>query len=136
MVIGEVVIYAVGVPWLAVAAHFSPELAIQKGLLPFVLGDALKLAIAAVLFPSAWWLVGRPPTTASRLAGGPVLRCRLRSSLTHLWVRSLRSSAPPRPERPARRGLARGRSSPSLSPAVLAHAPLGALAPVLGSASA
>jgi len=54
MVIGEVVIYAVGVPWLAVAAHFSPELAIQKGLLPFVLGDALKLAIAAVLFPSAW----------------------------------------------------------------------------------
>jgi len=39
--------------------HFSPELAIQKGLLPFVLGDALKLAIAAVLFPSAWWLVGR-----------------------------------------------------------------------------
>ncbi len=59
MVIGEIVIYLVGVPWLAVAAHLSPELAIQKGLLPFVLGDALKLAIAAVLFPSAWWLVGR-----------------------------------------------------------------------------
>lgn len=59
MVIGEIVIYLVGVPWLAVAAHFSPELAIQKGLLPFVLGDAFKLAVAAVLFPSAWWLVGR-----------------------------------------------------------------------------
>ena len=59
MVIGEIVIYLVGVPWLAVAAHFSPSMAIDKGLLPFVLGDALKLAIAAVLFPSAWWLVGR-----------------------------------------------------------------------------
>ena len=59
MLIGEVVIYAIGVPWLAVAAHFSPQVAIDKGLLPFVLGDALKLAIAAGLFPFAWWLVGR-----------------------------------------------------------------------------
>jgi biotin transport system substrate-specific component len=59
MLIGEVVIYAVGVPWLAVAAHFSPQVAIDEGLLPFVLGDALKLAIAAGLFPFAWWLVGR-----------------------------------------------------------------------------
>jgi biotin transport system substrate-specific component len=59
MVIGEIVIYLVGVPWLAVAAGFSPQVAIEKGLLPFVLGDAFKLGIAAVLFPSAWWLVGR-----------------------------------------------------------------------------
>lgn len=59
MVVGEIVIYLVGVPWLAVAAGFSPQVAIDKGLLPFVLGDAFKLAIAAVLFPSAWWLVGR-----------------------------------------------------------------------------
>ena len=59
MVIGEIVIYAVGVPWLAFAAHFSPGLAIDKGLTPFVLGDAIKLAIAAGLFPMSWWLVGR-----------------------------------------------------------------------------
>jgi biotin transport system substrate-specific component len=59
MLIGEVVIYAIGVPWLAVAAHFSPQVAIDKGMLPFVLGDAVKLAIAAGLFPFAWWLVGR-----------------------------------------------------------------------------
>jgi len=55
MVIGEVVIYAVGVPWLAVAAHFSPELAIQKGLLPFVLG-----------MPSS----SPSPRFSSRLRGG------------------------------------------------------------------
>jgi biotin transport system substrate-specific component len=59
MIIGEIVIYLVGVPWLAVAAHFSPQLAIEKGLMPFVLGDAFKLAIAAGLFPFAWWLVDR-----------------------------------------------------------------------------
>ena len=59
MVIGEIVIYTVGVPWLAVAAHFSPQVAIDKGMLAFVLGDAVKLAIAAGLFPFAWWLVGR-----------------------------------------------------------------------------
>jgi biotin transport system substrate-specific component len=59
MIVGEIVIYAIAVPWLAVAAHFSPETAIGKGMLPFLLGDALKLAIAAVVFPFAWWLVGR-----------------------------------------------------------------------------
>jgi biotin transport system substrate-specific component len=59
MVIGEIVIYLVGVPWLAVAANFSPDMAIQKGLMPFVLGDAIKLVIAAGLFPFSWWLVGR-----------------------------------------------------------------------------
>jgi biotin transport system substrate-specific component len=59
MVLGEIVIYAIGVPWLAVAAHLSPGAAVDKGLLPFVIGDAIKLAIAAGIFPFAWWLVGR-----------------------------------------------------------------------------
>ena len=59
MILGEVVIYAIGVPWLALAAHLSPQVAIEKGFLPFVIGDAIKLAIAAGSFPFAWWLVGR-----------------------------------------------------------------------------
>lgn len=59
MILGEVVIYAFGVPWLAVAAHLSPEDALARGLLPFLIGDAFKLAIAAGIFPIAWWLVGR-----------------------------------------------------------------------------
>jgi biotin transport system substrate-specific component len=59
MVLGEVVIYAVGVPWLALAVNLSPQDAIAKGLTPFVVGDAIKLAIAAGIFPFAWWLVGR-----------------------------------------------------------------------------
>ena len=59
MILGEVVIYAVGVPWLALAIGASPEKAISLGLTPFVVGDAIKLAIAAGIFPFAWWLVGR-----------------------------------------------------------------------------
>jgi len=59
MILGEVVIYAIGVPWLAIAANMSPEAAIQTGFLPFVIGDAIKLAVAAGIFPVAWWLVGR-----------------------------------------------------------------------------
>jgi biotin transport system substrate-specific component len=59
MVLGEVVIYTIGVPWLAISLHLSPGDAIAKGLTPFMLGDGIKLAIAAGIFPFAWWLVGR-----------------------------------------------------------------------------
>jgi biotin transport system substrate-specific component len=59
MVLGEVVIYAVGVPWLMLALGVSPEKAVALGFTPFIIGDAIKLAIAAGIFPMAWWLVGR-----------------------------------------------------------------------------
>ncbi len=59
MLVGEVVIYAFGVPWLAFALGYSPSEAVQTGLLPFLIGDAIKLAIAAGAFPIAWWAVGR-----------------------------------------------------------------------------
>jgi biotin transport system substrate-specific component len=59
MIVGEVVIYAIGVPWLALATGQSLSWAIDKGFLPFILGDSIKLAIAAGIFPFAWWLEGR-----------------------------------------------------------------------------
>jgi biotin transport system substrate-specific component len=59
MVLGEVVIYAIGVPWLALATHQNLSWAIDKGFTPFIIGDIIKLAIAAGIFPFAWWLVGR-----------------------------------------------------------------------------
>jgi biotin transport system substrate-specific component len=59
MILGEVVIYAIGVPWLAIATHHDLQWAVDKGFLPFIIGDAIKLAIAAGIFPFAWWLVGR-----------------------------------------------------------------------------
>ncbi len=59
MILGEVVIYAIAVPWLALSLHKGPADAIATGFTPFVIGDAIKLAIAAGIFPFAWWLVGR-----------------------------------------------------------------------------
>lgn len=61
MLVGSLVIYAVGVPWLAVVAGFGPTEAIEKGLTPFLIGDAIKLLAAAAVFPVAWWVVGRRP---------------------------------------------------------------------------
>ena len=62
MVIGSAAIYAVGVPWLAYRA-FDGDLAqaIAVGMVPFLLWDAVKLTLAAVAFPAAWWFVGRRP---------------------------------------------------------------------------
>lgn len=59
MLIGNLAIYAIGIPWLMLATGFDLGTAIEKGLLPFVFGDILKLALAGIAFPAAWWLVGR-----------------------------------------------------------------------------
>ena len=59
MFLGNVLIYAVGIPWLMAATGQDLAWAIDKGLAPFVVGDAIKLLLAAGLFPAAWWVVGR-----------------------------------------------------------------------------
>jgi biotin transport system substrate-specific component len=59
MVIGNLVIYAFGLPWLMAAADISFSKAVEVGFTPFVIGDLVKLLLAAALFPAAWWLVGR-----------------------------------------------------------------------------
>lgn len=59
MAIGNVVIYLVGVPWLMAATAWDLPTAIARGVAPFLGGDALKLALAAGIFPFAWWVVGR-----------------------------------------------------------------------------
>ncbi len=61
MAIGNLVIYACGVPVLAVTYGMSPAAAIEAGALPFLLGDALKIALAAGLLPLAWLAIGRRP---------------------------------------------------------------------------
>jgi biotin transport system substrate-specific component len=61
MLIGEVAIYAIGVPWLMAAARYDLGQAISAGLAPFIVPDFVKLALAAAAFPTAWWIVGRRP---------------------------------------------------------------------------
>ena len=65
MLIGNIAIYLPGLPWLAVyLAGIGTEnpvgAAIAGGLTPFLVGDALKLALAACVLPLAWKLAGRP----------------------------------------------------------------------------
>ena len=54
MIAGEVAIYFFGLLWLA---HFVPaEKVLDFGLYPFLIGDAIKLAAAAVVLPAGWRL--------------------------------------------------------------------------------
>jgi biotin transport system substrate-specific component len=46
---GILVIYAIGVPWLAVVANLSPRDAIVSGALPFLIGDLAKAVVAAAI---------------------------------------------------------------------------------------
>jgi biotin transport system substrate-specific component len=57
--LGQLVIFAVGVPWLAVVAHLDAAQAISEGFTPFVVGGIVKAVIAGIALPGAWWLVNR-----------------------------------------------------------------------------
>ena len=59
MLTGSVVIYAIGLPWLASVANLDFETTLKEGLAPFVPGDLIKLYLAAALLPAAWRLVDR-----------------------------------------------------------------------------
>lgn len=57
MVLGNLVIFLVGVPWLA--AFVGIDKALSMGLLVFLPGDILKVILAALLLPSGWKLLDR-----------------------------------------------------------------------------
>jgi biotin transport system substrate-specific component len=59
MLLGSVVIYAVGLPWLHHVLGVTWEKTLELGLYPFVIGDTLKLFAAAGLLPLAWRLMDR-----------------------------------------------------------------------------
>ncbi|MFB7337482.1 biotin transporter BioY [Streptomyces adustus] len=59
MLLGEAIIYAVGVPYLALATGMSATAAIAAGLTPFLIGDALKAALAMGALPTAWKIAKR-----------------------------------------------------------------------------
>jgi biotin transport system substrate-specific component len=64
MLLGEVVLYAVGLPWLSRAlglAGFPSTLddTLVAGLYPYIVGDVVKLLAAAALLPAAWKVLER-----------------------------------------------------------------------------
>jgi len=59
MVLGNLLIYAIGVPVLAIVTGMSASDAIWYGAVVFVPWDAFKVLVAAGLLPLAWRAVGR-----------------------------------------------------------------------------
>jgi BioY family. len=61
MVLANLVIYLIGATWLAF--FIGAENALTKGVLPFLIGDAIKIVLAAAVLPGGWqvlkWLRGR-----------------------------------------------------------------------------
>jgi biotin transport system substrate-specific component len=56
---GQAVIFAVGVPWLAVTTGMSASEALEAGFYPFILGGLVKAAVAAGVLGAAWKLTRR-----------------------------------------------------------------------------
>ena len=54
MLPGTILIYILGVSWLAVILHLNLRDAFNEGMLPFIPGDILKICTAAILLPSVW----------------------------------------------------------------------------------
>lgn len=60
--LGQALIFGVGVPWLALVAGMGPAEAIAAGFTPFIVGGLVKAALAGALLPAAWRVVrGRDP---------------------------------------------------------------------------
>jgi len=56
-VLGSIVIYAIGVPVLAMSAFASDLVAATTYMLPYLIWDAVKAVFAAALLPTAWVVV-------------------------------------------------------------------------------
>jgi biotin transport system substrate-specific component len=56
---GQAVIFAVGVPWLAVTTGMNASQALDAGFYPFIVGGLVKAVIAAAVLGGAWAVVRR-----------------------------------------------------------------------------
>jgi biotin transport system substrate-specific component len=53
-VLGQLIIFGIGVPWLKAWIHISWGSAIHEGFTIFILGGLIKAALAGLLMPTAW----------------------------------------------------------------------------------
>ncbi|CAB4749842.1 unannotated protein [freshwater metagenome] len=59
MIIGNVIIFSIGLIWLHQYSGQSWSWAIEKGLTPFILAEFIKIAIASTALPAVWRLVAK-----------------------------------------------------------------------------
>jgi biotin transport system substrate-specific component len=57
-IIGTAIIFGFGLAWLGTFLGYNATL-LEKGLTPFLIGAALKIALATVLMPSLWKLISK-----------------------------------------------------------------------------
>jgi len=63
LLVANALIYLPGVAWLSVLYEGKTlAWAVEVGLVPFLIGDALKLGLAALLVPGLWKLIGNART--------------------------------------------------------------------------
>ena len=72
MVLGNMIIYAFGLFWLCCLIR-EIKTVLTLGLYPFIIGDLLKIALAAILLPSGWKLL-RYAGLADRIDRGAATR--------------------------------------------------------------
>lgn len=58
-ILGQLIVFGIGVPWLKVAADMTWARAIHDGFTIFIVGGLMKAALAGSLVPAAWRLVRR-----------------------------------------------------------------------------
>jgi biotin transport system substrate-specific component len=57
--IGSLIVYAFGLPWLMATLQVGLRTGLAQGVTPFLLGDAIKVLVAAGLLPGVWALLRR-----------------------------------------------------------------------------
>ncbi|MDQ6848461.1 MAG: biotin transporter BioY [Actinomycetota bacterium] len=59
LAVGDAILLSIGTIYLANDLHVPASKAIELGVTPFLIGDTIKLAIAALVLPAAWKLARR-----------------------------------------------------------------------------
>ena len=59
MLLGNLAVFTLGAIWLQHSFHMSWAMTFDKGVRPFIYGEALKIAIAATALPALWSVVNK-----------------------------------------------------------------------------
>ncbi len=59
MAVGDLIVFAFGVTWLAVDLHVGASTALALGFTPYLVGEVIKAAVSGAALPTTWRLVDR-----------------------------------------------------------------------------
>jgi biotin transport system substrate-specific component len=59
MLVGSIVIILAGAAWFSVLMHTPLLTSLRVGVVPFIIGDIVKIVLAAAVLPTGWALLKR-----------------------------------------------------------------------------